>query len=139
MKKTWLPFLGFALSFAICFSYIAYFVYNEQVRDNPWAITLGSFCAAAIAVYGAIFTMRSTTRRTLKIVNFTLAFLAILFPVLFTLFVVKLSYDLPDKKLALQGDKVAPAFTLLDSQKRKVSLKDFSGKNLLVVFYRGHW
>ena len=141
MKKTtlWLPFLGFVLSFVICFSYVAYFVFDEQVRDNPWAIIVGSFCAGAVAVYGAVFTVRHAARRALKIANFVFALLAVFFPIIFTLFVVKLSYDLPDQKLALQGDKVAPAFTLLDSAERKVSLKDFEGKNVLVVFYRGYW
>lgn len=141
MKKTtlWLPFLGFVLSFAICFSYVTYFVFDEQVRDNPWAIIVGSFCAAVIAIYGAVFTVRHTSRRVLKTANFIFALLAVFFPIIFTFFVAKLSYDLPSKKLALQGDKVAPSFTLLDSQEREVSLKDFAGRNVLVVFYRGYW
>lgn len=33
-----------------------------------------------------------------------------------------------------KGDK-APAFSLLDQNEKKVSLKDFKGKKLLVFFY----
>jgi len=33
----------------------------------------------------------------------------------------------------------APSFTLLDQSRRNVSLADFRGKPLLLVFYRGHW
>ena len=31
--------------------------------------------------------------------------------------------------------KAAPAFTLPDAQGKKVSLKDFKGKNVVVFFY----
>jgi hypothetical protein len=33
----------------------------------------------------------------------------------------------------------APSFALLDQSGRHVSLADFRGKPLLLVFYRGHW
>lgn len=37
------------------------------------------------------------------------------------------------------GD-IAPAFTLEDMDGRRISLSDFRGKkNVVLVFYRGHW
>ena len=37
--------------------------------------------------------------------------------------------------MAIQEGKAAPAFTLSDADGRKVSLKDFQGKNVIVYFY----
>ena len=37
--------------------------------------------------------------------------------------------------MAIQEGKAAPAFTLLDATGKKVALKDFKGKNIIVYFY----
>ena len=37
--------------------------------------------------------------------------------------------------MAIEEGKVAPAFTLLDADGNKVSLKDFRGKNVILFFY----
>jgi len=37
--------------------------------------------------------------------------------------------------MAIQEGKAAPAFTLTDAAGKKVSLKDFSGKNVILYFY----
>ena len=37
--------------------------------------------------------------------------------------------------MPLEEGKAAPAFTLPDTSGKKVALKDFKGKNLVVYFY----
>jgi thioredoxin-dependent peroxiredoxin len=37
--------------------------------------------------------------------------------------------------MAVQEGKAAPAFTLPDADGRKVSLKDFKGKHVILYFY----
>ena len=37
--------------------------------------------------------------------------------------------------MAITEGKAAPAFTLTDANGKKVSLKDFAGKNVLLWFY----
>ncbi len=37
--------------------------------------------------------------------------------------------------MAIQEGKAAPAFTLPDANVKKVALKDFKGKNIIVYFY----
>jgi len=37
--------------------------------------------------------------------------------------------------MAIQAGKAAPAFTLTDAEGKKVSLKDFAGKNVILYFY----
>jgi len=37
--------------------------------------------------------------------------------------------------MAIKEGKAAPVFTLPDSAGKKVSLKDFRGKNVIVYFY----
>jgi peroxiredoxin Q/BCP len=37
--------------------------------------------------------------------------------------------------MAIEEGKTAPAFTLPDANGKKVSLKDFRGKNVVIYFY----
>jgi peroxiredoxin Q/BCP len=37
--------------------------------------------------------------------------------------------------MSIEEGKAAPAFTLPDANGKKVALKDFKGKNLVVYFY----
>ena len=37
--------------------------------------------------------------------------------------------------MAIEEGKAAPAFTLLDATGKKVALKDFKGKHIIVWFY----
>ncbi len=37
--------------------------------------------------------------------------------------------------MAIKEGKAAPAFTLPDANGKKVTLKDFKGKNLILYFY----
>ncbi len=39
----------------------------------------------------------------------------------------------------IQVGQVAPDFTLQDAEGRSMSLSDFRGKNVVLVFYRGYW
>jgi peroxiredoxin Q/BCP len=39
------------------------------------------------------------------------------------------------ESMTIQEGKTAPAFTLLDQNGNKVSLKDFKGKNIILFFY----
>jgi peroxiredoxin Q/BCP len=38
-------------------------------------------------------------------------------------------------RMSIEEGKTAPAFTLPDANGKKVSLKDFRGKNVVVYFY----
>jgi len=37
------------------------------------------------------------------------------------------------------AEEAAPEFALLDQKGQSVSLSDFRGKKLVLVFYRGYW
>ena len=48
--------------------------------------------------------------------------------------------DLPPADLnRVQAGQPAPDFTLEAADGRPVTLSDFRGKRLVLVFYRGHW
>ncbi len=48
--------------------------------------------------------------------------------------------DLPPSDLErIQVGQVAPDFTLLDIDGNEVTLSDFRGKKVVLVFSRGHW
>jgi len=47
----------------------------------------------------------------------------------------KILQKLQEVAMAIQEGKAAPAFTLPDAEGKKVALKDFKGKNVVVYFY----
>jgi peroxiredoxin Q/BCP len=44
-------------------------------------------------------------------------------------------YAIKEEIMSIQEGKAAPAFTLPDANGKKVALKDFRGKNVVVYFY----
>jgi len=58
---------------------------------------------------------------------------------LFNWYIFSYSYTLPDSINAIAVDDVAPEFTLLNQEGQLVSLSDYKGKKVVLVFYRGDW
>jgi cytochrome oxidase Cu insertion factor (SCO1/SenC/PrrC family) len=58
---------------------------------------------------------------------------------LFTLYIFVFSYMLPQPTDVAAPQTIAPDFTLADQHGRSVSLSELRGRNVVIVFYRGHW
>ena len=65
--------------------------------------------------------------------------LNVVFAGLFCWSIFWLSYQLPAAANAPKVGVEAPDFTLPDSTQRPVHLASLRGRNVLLVFYRGHW
>ncbi|GIW42339.1 MAG: hypothetical protein KatS3mg076_2916 [Candidatus Binatia bacterium] len=57
----------------------------------------------------------------------------------FLYYLVGYSSKLPAAASSPKVGTVAPDFTLRDHTGREVTLSSFRGRNVLLVFYRGHW
>lgn len=155
-KLNWPIWLGLLLSFFAFFSYPFIFVNWATTRDFPWA----NFIIFAIAdIFMAIGVKRAFTpgRRVLsKIVGAAGAVLSGLVLIGFIFVVFVAARQLPPSTNAPQVGQEAPAFTLVDTNNKQISLSDLLSqpipsekaemvstarppKGVLLIFYRGYW
>jgi len=130
---------GLAIAFVGVISYFLYFAQFPSLRDVPWVNLPVAWFGAILAGAGGWQVLRrgrGVVGKGLAGVGFLLAFgLA----GLFSWYVFSFSYHLPESAEAAAVQAVAPDFALLDQDDREVSLSDFRGKNVVLVFYRGFW
>lgn len=116
---------------------------SPDLRDNPWINMPLSWLGIALVVAGAwhVFRQdRGTLRGILKKGFTATAFMLTLFLVgLANWYVFSFSYTLPESLSAAATEDRAPEFALLDHDSQPVSLSDYRGKNVVLVFYRGDW
>jgi peptidoglycan/LPS O-acetylase OafA/YrhL len=113
------------------FTYFTVAVRFPSLRDSAIVNLLLVIGGAAIAAWGLI------RRRNWKSwLGFGAAgFLAFLF----CAFIFVLTSQLPSPDTAPSVGTAAPPLELPDLTGRMLSLDDFSGQRVLVVFYRGYW
>lgn len=138
-RRNHLLWIGPLLVFAGGVSYFTVFVTYPVLRDVPWinlpAVWLGLFLSV-VAVVRA-FSARSPYRGKV-LGSIGLAFSAVLAG-LFTLYLFVFSYMLPRPTDVAAPPTIAPDFTLADQHGRPVTLSGLRGRNVVIVFYRGHW
>ena len=128
--------LGLLVSAGALVSYFAVVPRWPDLRDSGhYNVALGAV-GAVLSLIGWRRAVTSRRRRRLGAFSFfvslgLLGFLAT--------YIYYLSYQLPSGDGAVPVGARAPAFALQDQQGRLVSLSDFSGKRLILVFFRGHW
>jgi hypothetical protein len=130
---------GVLLSFVGLLSYFTHSARVPALRDFPWVNLHLVVAGAALAFvglrrgWGAGATVLS---RVFSALSFTLA---LAFAGLLGFYVFWLSYQLPGPEPVLGLGETAPPFVLEDQSGGEVSLDDFRGRRVLLVFYRGHW
>ena len=146
-RWNWFPLAGFGLSLLAFFSYFFFFVEFPATRDFPWANLILFLMAAGLLVVGIrrAFWQPDTYRG--KIAGPILAALsAVLLGFFLTIFFVG-GRQIPQSAAAPRVGAKAPDFTLMDSERRPVSLtalltepvRGAAPKGVLLVFYRGYW
>ena len=112
-------------------SYLTVAVRFPNLRDSAIVNLVLVICGAAIAAWGLF------RRRNWKS---WLGFGAAgLFAFLFGAYIFVLTSQLPSPDTAPTVGAAAPPLELPDLSGRILSLDDFSGQRVLVVFYRGYW
>jgi len=146
-KLNWQIWTGFLLSVFALVSYPLIFVRWPATRDFPWA-NLVLFAIAAVLVFVGVRRAFAPDRRRLsKVVSSILATLSVAILGLFVLTAFVMSRWLPAASGAPKVGEKAPAFSLLDTTGKTVSLSDLltapingkPAKGALLIFYRGYW
>ena len=146
-KLNWQIWTGFLLSVFALVSYPLIFVRWPATRDFPWA-NLVRFAIAAVLVFVGVRRAFAPDRRRLsKVVSSILATLSLAILGLFVLTAFVMSRWLPAASGAPKVGEKAPAFSLLDTTGKTVSLAELltaqingkPAKGALLIFYRGYW
>jgi len=124
------------IAFAAVVSYFLVFAEVATLRDFPWINLPLVWGAIVLAVLG-LHRARASGHGKFVAVAGLLATLVL--AALFHAYVFWLSYQLPAATTAAAVSTPAPGFTLTDQTGASVSLSDYPGRNVLIVFYRGHW
>jgi len=112
-------------------SYLTVAVRFPNLRDSAIVNLVLVICGAAIAAWGLF------RRRNWKSwLGFGAAFF---FAFLFCAYIFVLTGQLPAPDTAPAVGAIAPPLELPDQSGRMLSLENFSGQRVLVVFYRGYW
>ncbi len=131
-------YLGVATTMIGFISYYTFFFQFPALRDFPVVnlplVLLGVIMTAA-GTWG-VFRQSGLLGRCLAAAGMLLV---IAIAGLFNFYIFSMSYQLPDSSEAAARQSAAPAFTLPDPKGQNVSLSDYRGKKVVLVFYRGHW
>ena len=134
-----LVWLGPAVVSAGAVSYFLVFARFPALRDFPWLnmpIVLAGVLLSVVGVWRAF--AQPTLYRGKVLGSIGLLFSTGL-GALFCAYIFLISYWLPEPTVASLTLNDIPEITLPDQDGQPVSLADYRGRNVLVVFYRGFW
>ena len=146
-RFNWPIWAGFLLSFVAPVSYPLVFVWWPVTRDFPWAPLLLFAVAAVFLFLGVRRAFAPGRRLRSKIISSIVAALSGVMFAIFVFSVFVAARWLPPAHGAPQLGQKAPAFSLVDTSAKTVSLADLlsepingkAPKGILLVFYRGYW
>lgn len=130
-KRNHLIWIGVLISVIGLVSYFTTFARFPLTRDVPWVNLPLVFIGLGVSIVAI--------RRRLSFLSVTGALLSAGFAALLTAYVFVLSNQLPAVDPVVAVGEKAPAFALTNDNGAEVSLADFSGRNVVLVFYRGFW
>jgi len=130
-RKNHLIWIGALISVVGLVSYFTFFAQFQVTRDIPWVNLPLVFAGLVISILAV--------RHRLSFFSVTGALLSAACAGLLTSYVFVLSNQLPDIDGVVAVGVEAPAFTLTDDTGSAVSLTEFRGAPLVLVFYRGFW
>lgn len=131
--------LGLIITIAGAISYFLYFAQFPTLRDFPLLnlpIVLLGVVLAGVGCWQMFRQGGGMLGKGLAGVGFLLT---LGFAGLFNAYVFALSYQLPESLEATAAQTAAPNFTLLDHNNQSVTLSDYHGEKVVLVFYRGFW
>ena len=131
--------LGPVITFAGAVSYFLYFAQFPTLRDTTLLNLPLVLLGLALAGFGGWHLWRQRGGWLVKALASAGLLLSLAITCLFCFYLFFFSYQLPGTADVLAVGDRAPDFTLPDPQGQPVHLADFRGKNLVLVFYRGHW
>jgi hypothetical protein len=128
--------LGPLVVFCGAVSYFTVFVSVPALRDFPWLNLPLVWVGLLVSVLGVRVARRRGRGRLLA---WSGLLSSLLLAAAFHGYVFWYSYQLPDHERALEVGSPAPEFTLLDQERRPLTLSELRGRYVVLVFYRGYW
>jgi hypothetical protein len=131
--------VGPLVTLAGALSYFTFFARFAPLRDFPWVNLPLVLLGLGLSLLGVVRAWRPArpARRRLLVALVLLPTLAL--AALFHLYVFVFSSMLPPPSARTAGLVLAPDFSLPAHDGTLVRLSELRGKNVLLVFYRGHW
>ncbi len=130
---------GLLIITAGAISYFLYFAQFPSLRDFPLLNLPIVLIGLGVALVGAFKVFRQGSGLAGKVFAILGVLLSVAITGLFNFYVFSFSFQLPDAAAAPSKQEAAPDFTLLDHTGQPVSLADYRGHNVILVFYRGFW
>lgn len=134
-----LAFAGAAVAFGGMVSYFLVFSRVPELRDVPWVNLPLAAAGVLLAVWGLWRAIRSGAGWIGRLAAAFGAALAVLFGGFLFAYVFWISYQVPQATEVAGTMEVAPDVTLTAMDGSPVSLADYRGRKVLLVFYRGFW
>ena len=130
--------LGLLLSFVGLFTY-GYTVRFPALRDFPWVNLPLVIVGASLSAVGFWRTVQPRSAYRGKILGLLGLGLTLAIAVFFSYTVFFLTTHLPTPTQAAQSMTTAPDFTLMNQEGQSVRLRQYRGKKVVIIFYRGYW
>ena len=138
-RPRWNPaaVLGPVLALAAFLSYFTLFYRWPATRDVPWL----NFGLLLGAVGLSLFGLRRAWERGIgrRIVAGAGLVASTGLAVLFVVYAIVLTAELPDSEIGMPVGAALPDLELTDHTGRSVSLAELGDGPTVLVFYRGHW
>ena len=132
----WPSLAGTLLAWLAMVSYFLVVPRWPDLRDSGVPSVL---LAVAGVLLGAVGTRRSFRNGRQRAVSCVLLAAGCLPAAFLALYVFVLSYQLPGTEGVLDVGERAPAFALRDQEGREMTLAELSGRQVALIFFRGHW
>lgn len=131
--------VGLVITLVGVLSYFMYFFQFPSLRDVPVVNLPIVFLGVLISGAGFCGVFKQGRGVMGKWLAGTGLMLSLSFGGLFNYYIFSMSFQLPKSVEATANEEAAPNFTLRDHNDQNVSLSDYRGKKVVLVFYRGYW
>lgn len=131
--------LGLIFSIGGALSYFMYFARFPELRDFPWINLPLVLLGFALSTIGFRRTIKHPLIYRGRISGAFGFVLSLIITVFFNAYIFYFSYQLPASPDAPQVMTPAPDFALTNQRGHLVRLRDYRGKKVVLVFYRGFW
>ncbi len=131
--------LGLVTTIAGTISYFLYFAQFPSLRDFPIVNLPIVMLGLVLSGLGWWKILQKRGNKIVKMMATAGFLMGLGVAGLFNVYIFGMSYDLPTAATAPSAQEVAPDFTLSDHTDSLVSLSDYRGKKVVLVFYRGYW
>ncbi len=131
-----LTFSGLALSLSALLTYFTVIPSWPDLRDSGLLNVAAGGLGLLLSLLGAASCFQA---RRWRVTGLLAALLSGLAAFSLPIYIYRLSYQLPPAERAIQAGAPAPDFRLGDQEGRERALSEFSGKKIVLVFFRRHW